>query len=148
MKLLSHRFVLLAFLAVDFCSGLTVKRGAGSGRVAVQLARESVAAAPTSPSRFVELSRASQGRARALNAGCSTEGCEFAEEASSLAKTKQERMRKQGKKLKKQAAKLRKQYLENHTEEEYEIAKYEAIIRAMEEDINGSNEGAMAESPE
>ncbi|KAL8449213.1 hypothetical protein Emag_003733 [Eimeria magna] len=147
MKLLGHRLALLAFLATEFCSGLTVKRGAGSGRVAVQLARESVAAAPGSTSRFVELSRASQGRARALNADC-PEGCAFAEETSSLAKTKQERMRKQAKKLKKQAAKLRKQYLENHTEEEYELTKYQAIIQALEEDISGGNGGATAEGPE
>ncbi|KAL8433840.1 hypothetical protein ACSSS7_003584 [Eimeria intestinalis] len=142
MKLVAQRLALLAFLAAEACSGLTVKRGTGPGRVAVRLASESVAAAPPSPSRFVELSRSSQGRARALNAECPEEGCAFVRETSSLVKTQQERLKKKAKKLKKHAANLRKQYLENHTEEQYEVLKFEGIIQALEGEINGGNEGA------
>lgn len=148
MNLLTQRLALLAFFATEVCSGLTVNRGAGSGRVAVQLAKECVAAAPGSTSRFVELSRASQGRARTLNAGCPEEGCAFAEETSSLAKTKQQRMEKQAKKLKKKVEKLRKRFLENHTSQEYDIVKYQAIIQALKEDINGPTGEAEAEPPE
>ncbi|KAL8439180.1 hypothetical protein Efla_000695 [Eimeria flavescens] len=135
-------------------AGLTVKRGRGLGRMAVQVASNSVAPASAAASRFVELSHAAPAEHRQASdleeaaGGCPDEGCVFAEEAAELVKTKKERMQKQAKKLRKKAAKLRKRYLKDHTEEDYELIKYQSIIAGLENELNGGSGEAEAAGEE
>lgn len=121
-----------------------MKRHGGTVPVAVELARESVDPAAVSASRFVELSHAAHKHASNPASGCLEEGCIFAGGASGAVKTQKQRLQKQAKKLKKKIAKAKKMYLENHTEEEFEVLKNESVLDALERE----NAGGVSETGE
>lgn len=124
---------LLAILAIGSCEALKVKWGGGTGPVEVEMARQSIQRGPAAASRFAELSHAAHENASAPAADCFEEKCVFIEENSCIGKTQQQRLKKKAKKLQKQGQRAKKIYLENHSQEEYEVLKNQALVDALEE---------------
>lgn len=134
---------LLALLSAECCLSLLMKRPGGTEPVSVELAEEGVeaeAAPPSSASRFIELSH--KARARKRYSHCLEDDCRFAAQSAKTRKTKEQKLKKKAKKLEKQAKEEKKIYLKNHTEAEYEVLKYQAIVEALQRENAAAPGGA------
>lgn len=140
MRHLSRLLAFVAMLAARSCQALMMKRPGGTDPVAVELARESVEPTAGSASRFVELSHAAQKHESKQPAGCLEDGCVLTGVDSGVGKTQKKRLQKLAKKLHKKAAEEKKLYLENHSNEEYNVLKEQALVEALERE-NGGEEG-------
>ncbi|CDI85332.1 hypothetical protein, conserved [Eimeria praecox] len=143
---------LVAFLSVEGGLSLMMKRPGGTEPVSVELAEEGVetatdVVAPPSPSRFIDLSHKARGRKRSPH--CLDEDCEFVVQSARARKTQQQKLKKKAKKLEKKAKKEKEIYLQNHTEEEYQVLKYQAIVDALQKEnaaAAGGGEGGGEEA--
>lgn len=131
---------LLAIYSIDSSECLAVKRAGRAGPVAVELAGERVESPSGAASRFVELSHAVGQREKDTDAECPEEGCEFTQENSEELKSLKKKLKKEEKELKKEVKKEKKIYLENHTEEEYDVLKQQAVLEALRRENSGEDQ--------
>ncbi|CDJ34448.1 uncharacterized protein EMH_0062900 [Eimeria mitis] len=141
--------VLVAFLSADVSLSLLMKRPGGTEPVSVDLAEEGVEV--TSPpavsaSRFINLSHNARGRNRSPY--CLEDDCAFAVHSAHARKTKAQKLKKKAKKLENKAKELKKLYLQNHTEEEYQVLKYGSLVDALERETAAAAEGEGSEEPQ